>query len=277
MKPLFELENKVAIITGGAGLLGLKHAEAIAEIGGIPVLLDVDERKSKTQVQTIIDSYYVHASCYTCDITLYQEVYKVFDKVLEKFGRIDILINNAAIDSKVENKDITKNSSRLENLDLNSWQNEFDVGVTGTFICSYIFGSFMAKQEHGVIINIGSDLAFIAPNQNIYTNNTINEDERPVKPFSYSVVKHSIVGLSKYFSGRFAPYGVRVNLLAPGGVWNKKLSNDFVNQLVELIPIGRMADQDDYKGAIQFLCSDASAYMTGASLLVDGGKTTGSV
>jgi len=276
-KDRYDLKGKIALITGGAGLLGVKHAEAIAEIGGIPVLIDVDEKKAKSKVQIINDSYNIKAFWYKCDITMHQDVYKVFNKVIDKFGGIDILINNAAIDSKVEDKDTEKNTSRFENFDLNNWQNEFNVGITGTFICTYVFGSFMAKQGHGIIINIGSDLSFIAPNQNIYINNNLSKSNQPVKPFSYSVIKHSILGLSKYFSAQLAPYGVRVNMLAPAGVWNNELTNEFVSKLKEQVPMNRMASEDDYKGSIQFLCSDASSYMTGGNLLVDGGRTTGSV
>jgi len=277
MKKLFDIKNRVAIITGGAGLLGRKHAEAIAEIGGIPVLLDIDKGKAKIQAKSIIDSYGVPARYYKCDITLYKEVYKIFDQVLKDLGRIDILINNAAIDSKVEDKDTEKNTSRFENFDVNNWLNEFNVGIKGAFICTYVFGSLMAEQGHGIIINIGSDLSFIAPNQKIYINKNLKKEDQPVKPFSYSVIKHSILGLSKYFSAQFAPYGVRVNLLAPAGVWNNELTNEFVSKLKEQVPMNRMANVDDYKGCIQFLSSDASSYMTGGNLLVDGGRTIGSV
>jgi NAD(P)-dependent dehydrogenase (short-subunit alcohol dehydrogenase family) len=276
-KDRYDITGRVALITGGAGLLGVKHAEAIAEIGGLAVLLDVDEKKAETEAAAIKDYYKINTSWYKCDISTYSDVYKVLKQVLAELGRIDILINNAAIDSKVEDKDTENNTSRFENFDLNNWQNEFNVGVTGLFICSCIFGSYMVKQKYGVIINIGSDLSFIAPNQNIYASNKLRESDQPVKPFSYSVIKHSILGLSKYFSAKFAPSGVRVNLLAPGGVWNNKLTDEFVNELTDHIPLGRMAQQDDYKGSIQFLSSDASLYMTGTNLLVDGGRTTGSV
>jgi NAD(P)-dependent dehydrogenase (short-subunit alcohol dehydrogenase family) len=277
LKDRYDLTGKVALITGGAGLLGVKHAEAIAELGGKPVLMDIDENKLNLKARAIRKIYGVHVSSYKCDITLHKEVYGVFDEVLEELGRIDILINNAAIDSKVEAKDTENNTSRFENFDLNHWQNEFNVGITGAFICTHIFGSYMAKQGHGVIINIGSDLSFIAPNQNIYINENISNKEQPVKPFSYSVIKHSIMGLSKYFSEQFAPYGIRVNLLAPAGIWNNKLTDEFVSKLTEHIPMNRMANYDDYKGSVQFLCSDASSYMTGANLIVDGGRTSGSV
>ena len=276
-KDRYDITGRVALITGGAGLLGVQHAEAIAEIGGIPILLDIDEKKAETEATAIKNYYKVNASWYKCDITTYDDVHKVLKQVLSELGRIDILINNAAIDSKVEDKDTEINTSRFENFDLNHWQNEFNVGVTGSFTCSCIFGSYMAKQGYGVIVNIGSDLSFIAPNQNIYSSSELAEDEQPVKPFSYSVIKHSIVGLTKYFSIKFASNGVRVNLLAPAGVWNNKLTDEFVNNLTEYISLGRMANQDDYKGSIQFLCSDASSYMTGTNLLVDGGRTTGSV
>jgi len=276
-KDRYDISGRVALITGGSGLLGVKHAEAIAEIGGIPVLLDVDVKKAEIEANAIIDYYKINALWYKCDITNYSDVYKVFKQVIAELGRIDILINNAAIDSKVEDRDTEKNTSRFENFDINNWQNEFNVGITGTFICTYIFGSFMVEQGHGVIINIGSDLSFIAPNQSIYINNKLSKNDHPVKPFSYSVIKHSVLGLSKYFSAQFSPYGVRVNLLAPAGVWNNELANKFVSKLTKKIPMNRMANDDDYKGSIQFLCSDASSYMTGANLSVDGGRTTGSI
>jgi len=277
LKDRYDLTGKVALITGGAGLLGVKHAEAIAELGGKPVLMDLDENKLNLKARDIGDTYGVQVSFYKCDITSHKEVYSVFDQVLEKLGRIDILINNAAIDSKVEEKDIENNTSRFENFDRNHWLDEFNVGITGVFICTHVFGSYMAKQGHGVIINIGSDLSFIAPNQNIYFNKNVKNKDQPVKPFSYSVIKHSIMGLSKYFAEQFAPYGIRVNMLAPAGVWNNKLTDEFVGKLTEYIPLNRMANRDDYKGSVQFLCSDASSYMTGTHLIVDGGRTTGSV
>ena len=275
-KNRFDITGRVALITGGAGLLGVKHAEAIAEIGGIPILLDIEGKKAKDKIIAINDYYKVNGSWYKCDITSYSDVNKVFEQVLTEFGQIDILINNAAIDSKVEDKDTEKNTSRFENFDLNNWKNEFNVGITGTFICTCVVGSYMAEHRHGVIINIGSDLSFIAPNQNIYGTKNFSNTKQPVKPFSYSVIKHSISGLSKYFSIQFAPYGVRVNLLAPGGIWNNDLTDEFISKITEHIPLNRMANDDDYKGSIQFLCSDASSYMTGANLSIDGGRTTGS-
>ena len=272
----YDITGRVALITGGAGLLGVKHAEAIAEIGGIPVLLDLDEKKAKAEITAIKDYYKVNGSGYKCDITSHSDVHKVFEEVVSEFGQIDILINNAAIDSKVEAKDTEKNTSRFENFDFNNWQNEFNVGIKGTFICTCVVGSHMAEHGHGVIINIGSDLSFIAPNQTIYSTNSASNNFQPVKPFSYSIIKHSILGLSKYFSLQFAPHGVRVNLLAPGGIWNNDLTYEFVRKITEHIPMNRMANIDDYKGSIQFLCSDASSYMTGTHLSVDGGRTTGS-
>ena len=274
MKNLFDLQNRVAIITGGAGLLGVKHAEAIAEIGGIPIMIDINEKKVKSEAQIIRDTYNVGAIGIKCDITKTEEVKNILCKIINDFGQLDILINNAAIDPKVETKGTQNNSSRLEKFIANNWDKEFEVGVTGVFICTHIFGSYMAECEKGVIINIGSDLSFIAPDQSIYHQ---NEDyfDRPVKPFSYSVIKHSLLGLSKYFAILWASKGVRVKVLAPGGVWNNKLSDEFVDKITQKIPIRKMAGINDYKGSIQFLCSDASSYMTGANLLVDGGRTTG--
>ena len=122
---------------------------------------------------------------------------------------------------------------------------------------------------------ISADFSWLSSGEMIKEN--ISNKEQPVKPFSYSVIKHSLMGLSKYFSEQLAPYGIRVNLLAPGGVWNNGLSDEFINKLTEQVPMNRMANDNDYKGSIQFLCSDASSYMTGANLSVDGGRTTGSI
>ncbi|SVC99432.1 uncharacterized protein METZ01_LOCUS352286, partial [marine metagenome] len=193
MMNLFNLENRVAIITGGAGLLGVKHAEAIAEIGGIPIMVDINEEKVESEAQIIRDTYNVSAIGIKCDITKTEEVKNILCKIINDFGQLDILINNAAIDPKVEKKGTKKNSSRLENFIVNNWDKEFEVGVTGSFICTHIIGSHMAECGKGVIINIGSDLSFIAPNQSIYHQNE-NYYDRPVKPVSYSIIKHSLLG-----------------------------------------------------------------------------------
>ena len=266
----FDLTGRVAVITGGAGLLGAQHAEAIAEMGGCPVLLDLDGEKARHAAEEIGSAFGVKTAGLTGDITRAESVSQALADVLQRYGRVDILINNAACNPKVEDG---LGSSRLESFPLDVWEREIAVGLTGAFLCSRIIGSEMARQGRGVVVNIASDLALIAPDQRIYRADGVSDDEQPVKPVSYSVVKSGLLGLTRYLAGYWAKSGVRVNAISPGGVYAKQ-DPEFVERLSNLIPMGRMAQQDEYKAAIVFLVSDASSYMTGANLVVDGGRTS---
>jgi NAD(P)-dependent dehydrogenase (short-subunit alcohol dehydrogenase family) len=265
------LTDKVAVITGGAGLLGEKHAEAIAEFGGIPILLDIDNKSGTGKAKKISDEYHVDCEFKLCDITDESQISSVRDSLLNKYGHIDILINNAAIDPKVETKS-EKNLTRLENFPIDQWNLELGVGLTGAMLCSKIFGYEMSKMGKGVILNISSDLGIIAPDQRIYKKKGLCESEQPVKPVTYSVIKHGLTGLTKYLSTYWNDKGIRVNSISPGGIYNSQ-NPKFVQKLTNLIPLNRMAQEDDYKAAVIFLVSDASTYMTGANLVVDGGRT----
>jgi NAD(P)-dependent dehydrogenase (short-subunit alcohol dehydrogenase family) len=267
----FKLNKKVAIITGGAGLLGVKHAEAIAEAGGIPVLWDINFQAVQDRSREIAKKYNVSCLGMSIDITSPENVKNGVNEVLKTLRRVDILINNAANDPKVS-ADESPAWSRLENLSLDIWQKDIDVGLTGAFLCSRELGTHMAKNGDGVILNIASDLGVIAPDQRIYRKNSLCDNEQPVKPVTYSVIKHGIIGLTKYLSTYWADKGVRVNALSPGGIYTNQ-PEEFLDNLTKLIPMGRMANQDEYKAAVLFLVSDASAYMTGANLIIDGGRT----
>jgi len=271
VKQSFDLTDKVAVITGGAGLLGEKHAEAIAEFGGIPILLDVDEKAGTEKAQRISDEYQVNCEFQFCDITDESQISDIRDALLGKFGRIDILINNAAIDPKVKEKS-GKNLSRLENFPIDQWNLELSVGLTGAMLCSKVFGMEMSKNGKGVILNISSDLGVIAPYQRLYKKNGLPDDKQPVKPVTYSVIKHGLIGLTKYLATYWVDKGVRVNSISPGGVF-KNQDPKFVERLTDLIPLGRMAHEDEYKAGIIFLVSDASSYMNGANLVIDGGRS----
>ncbi len=163
------------------------------------------------------------------------------------------------------------NFSRLENFPLDQWHADIAVGLTGAFLCSQVFGE-MARQGRGVIVNVASDLALIAPDQRIYRQPGTPDHLQPVKPVTYSIVKSALVGLTRYLATYWADQGVRANCLSPGGVYNGQ-PDEFVAKLAQLIPLGRMAGVDEYRGAILFLCSDASSYMTGSNLIVEGGRT----
>jgi NAD(P)-dependent dehydrogenase (short-subunit alcohol dehydrogenase family) len=191
--------------------------------------------------------------------------------VVDETGRVDILINNAANNPKAE-APLGETWSRLERFSLEQWQADVAVGLTGAFLCSQAFGTEMARRGKGVILNIASDLAIIAPDQRIYRRPGVSEDQQPVKPVSYSVVKTGLIGLTRYLATYWADQGVRVNAISLGGVYNDQ-PDEFVQKLTELVPLRRMAGVDEYQGAIVFLCSDASSYMTGSNLVIDGGRT----
>lgn len=268
---LFRVRDRVAVITGGAGLLGAKHAEILAEAGAVPVLIDLPAADPVTRAKTISETYHVPVLGLTGDITDLTQVERLRDEILACYGRIDILINNAANNPKMENRE-GKNFSRLENFPLELWEADLRVGLRGAFICSRVFGAEMAKRGKGVILNIASDLAVIAPDQRLYRQDGRAESEQPVKPVTYSVVKAGLVGLTRYLATYWHESGVRANAISPGGIYNGQ-PDEFVLRLSKLIPLGRMADKDEYKGAVLFLCSDASSYITGINLVADGGRS----
>jgi NAD(P)-dependent dehydrogenase (short-subunit alcohol dehydrogenase family) len=268
----FDLTGKVAVITGGAGLLGEKHAEVVAEMGGFPVLLDLQAEKAVTSAAKIAASYQVSSLGFGCDITRPEEVEEAFARVLLTFGRVDILINNAANNPKVEDPGKGSHWSKVENFPLEIWNQDIAVGLTGAFLCAKFFGGEMARRGSGVILNIASDLALIAPDQRIYRRPGVPEEQQFVKPLTYSVVKSGLLGLTRYLATYWADKGVRVNALIPGGVFAGQ-DEAFVQRLTNLIPLGRMARADEYKAAVLFLVSEASSYMTGAGLVIDGGRT----
>ena len=187
--------------------------------------------------------------------------------------RVDILINNAAIDPKVKDDQGMVETSRLEHFPLDKWNLQVSVGLTGAFLCSQVFGSAMSRDaKGGVILNIASDLSVFAPDQRLYRKEGLPDELQPVKPVTYSVIKAGLIGLTHYLATYWADKGVRCNALSPGGVYNGQ-GDDFVQRLTSLIPIGRMADKDEYRAAVQFLCSDASAYMNGQNVVMDGGRS----
>jgi NAD(P)-dependent dehydrogenase (short-subunit alcohol dehydrogenase family) len=267
----FRLDGRVAIITGGAGLLGIRHAQVIAEVGGVPVLWDIQSKAAEEFSRDLASHYGVPSQGMEVDITKSEAVKAAFDKVITTYGRVDILINNAANDPKVAS-DVTSSWSRFENFTLDLWNQDLGVGLTGAFLCSREIGTYMAAHGGGVILNIASDLGVIAPDQRIYRQEELPDDRQPVKPVTYSVVKHGLIGLTKYLATYWADRNVRVNALSPGGIFTNQ-SNEFVQKLTQLIPMGRMADVNEYKAAVLFLVSDASSYMTGTNIVIDGGRS----
>lgn len=269
---LFDLSGRVAIITGGAGLLGYQHGSILAAAGANVVLLDLVAANPGLRSSQLQDAHNIECLGITVDITSERSLLDARDAILAKFGRIDILINNAANNPKVEATSKGEQWSRLENFPIEVWNADIAVGLTGAFLCSRIFGAEMVKRNCGVILNIASDLAIIAPDQRLYRKEGVPEDQQPVKPVTYSVVKTALIGLTRYLSTYWTAHNIRVNAISPGGVFAGQ-PEEFTSKLHQLIPMGRMAHRDEYQGAILFLCSDASSYMTGHNLVVDGGRS----
>lgn len=270
-KDLFSLKGRVVIITGAAGLLGRQHADAIAYFGGTPVLLDLNLEFVNELVQTLNDKYDVNASGFQVDITIENDIEENCNNILKHYGKIDALVNNAANNPKIEKGD-TKNFSRLENFPLELWQSDLAVGLTGAFLCAKYFGKAISKNPNGgVIINISSDLGLIAPDQRLYIKPNVPDEEQPVKPVTYSVIKTGLIGLTRYIA-TYWPEKVRCNVLCPGGV-DTGLPQDFVEKVKNRIPMNRMACPDEYQGVLVFLLSDSSKYMNGAIIPIDGGRT----
>lgn len=266
----FSLSGKVIVVTGAAGLLGLNHIEAIASAGGIPVMLDIDKNRLEKTAKEIGKKFSIQIPYFVLDITEADQVEKCCNEVTHTFGHIDGLINNAANNPKIETAGVNSDS-RLETFNMNRWDADIAVGLTGSLLCTKYFGAQIAKQG-GSIVNISSDLGIIAPDQRIYQKPGTPPDRQPVKAVSYSVVKTGLIGLTRYTATYWADKKVRCNALCPGGIENQQDSS-FVAKLSELIPLGRMAQQDEYQGSIIFLLSDASSYITGITLIADGGRT----
>lgn len=269
MNNLFDLTGKVALITGAGGLLGPKHAEALIEAGCVVILTDHHEERAQQKSNFLNQKYGKEVShAFYMDVTDKQSIQDVADK----FQKIDILINNAAKDPKVKKGGNLTVESRFETMTEEYWKEGIDAALNGTFLCSQVLGNKMLEQGSGVILNIASDLGVIAPDQRLYRKEGVAEDKQNVKPITYSAAKWAIIGMTKYLAVYFAQKGIRVNCLSPTGVYNDH-PEDFVKKLSSIIPMGRMADINEYKGAIVFLCSDASSYMTGENMVIDGGKT----
>ena len=271
--PKFELTGKWALITGGAGLLGKEHASALMQAGADVVLLDIHPESLNTAMIQLQSKYPKRKILtFEVDITNEKDVKQGQVDLANKGISISILINNAAINPKYDAGDSKHSFSRVENFDLKDWDFQLAVGLKGAFICSKIFGTLMAEQGNGIILNIASDLSIISPDQRLYELDGVEKEFQPVKPVTYSVIKSGLIGLTQYLSTYWRADGVRVNALSPGGVYENQ-GDEFVQKISELIPLGRMAHTNEYHSAVQFLCSEASSYMTGQNIVIDGGRT----
>lgn len=263
---IFSLKNKTAIVTGALGLIGKEHCKALAEAGANVVAIDIDGQKCEAFANTLE----TNSIGLAIDVTDKESLLTARDKILDKFGHIDILVNNAAINDMFENPKAASEQSKFENYPLELWQKSVDVNLTGVFLCSQVFGTEMAKQKSGSIINIASTYGITAPDQSLYIKKDGTQDF--FKPPAYSATKGGVIMFTRYLAAYWGKDNVRVNTLTPGGVENNQ-DEFFVEQYSKKTHLNRMAKPTDYKGALIFLASDASSYMTGANLVVDGGWT----
>lgn len=268
-----DISDKVCIITGAAGLLGRKHVEAVLEGNGIAVLLDMSEERLKLTKAELAQEYdEQRIVCYKADITSKTDIKEIRDKLLNCYGHIDVLINNAANNPKVEGGSNNLGATSFIEFSEEIWQEDIAVGLTGTLICTQIFGGVMERQKRGVVLNIGSDYGIIAPDQRIYRKEGVPEEEQIIKPVSYSVVKHGLIGMTKYLAAYWGSKGIRVNTLCPASLYNGQ-DTEFVEKISQLIPMGRMSEPEEYVCTVLYMISDASSYMTGATVVLDGGRT----
>ncbi len=269
---IFSLKGKHVVITGAAGLLGQKHAEAVAAFGGTPILLDIEINDLSVFSDELNQKYSSTSVYYKVDITNESQIKKNADLLIKKFGKIDGLVNNAANNPKVE-ENLKINFSRFENFSLALWNKDIAVGLTGSFLCSKHYGHNISKNPNGgSIVNISSDLGLIAPDQGLYSKTGLTESQQSVKPVTYSIVKTGIIGLTRYLSTYWVDKNVRCNAICPGGVENGQ-TEDFLKAVSSKIPLGRLANSDEYQGILVWMLSDASSYLNGAVIPVDGGRT----
>ncbi len=265
----FSLRDRVAIITGGAGFLGVHYCQSLAEFGAHVVVADLDEQASAEVAEQVTESTEVEALGLSVDVSNPESVLEMVRATMDKFNRIDILVNNAALDPKFDSEHTGDHTYRFEDFPVEMWQQSLDVNITGMYLCAQAVSRPMLEANRGLIVNISSTYGIVGPDQRLY------EREGEVvqfKPVTYTVTKSAVLGLTKYLAAYFHSTGIRVNTLTPGGVFAGH-DEEFVRRYSDKTILGRMAEPEDMCGALLFLVSDASSYMTGANLVVDGGWT----
>jgi NAD(P)-dependent dehydrogenase (short-subunit alcohol dehydrogenase family) len=267
---LFDLRDRVAIITGGAGLLGREYALALANMGAHVVLADVNVRAGVQVASEVSDNTDGSAAYIETDVSNQSSVRTMVARTLAECGQIDILVNNAALDPKFDPAHSGAHLHNFEEFPLEIWEHSLSVDLTGMFLCTQAVASPMLRRGQGVIVNVSSIYGLVGPDQRIYERE--NESRKTYKPVSYSVTKSAALGFTRYLATYWAGKNIRVNALTLGGVYNNH-DEAFTQRYSSRTPLARMAHRHEYCGALLFLVSDASSYMTGSNLVVDGGWT----
>ena len=269
---LFSLDGRVAIVTGATGLLGRHHARALARAGASVVVTDVDEERCRAFAAELAREAEREGAAIgvAADVTKKPSVEALLGATLARFGGVDVLVNNAAVNDMFESPQAGAELSKFENYPLELWQRSLDVNVTGTFLCAQVVGAEMARRGRGSIVNIASTYGIVAPDQAIY--------ERPdgtqsfFKSAAYPATKGAVISLTRFVAAYWGKAGVRCNCISPGGVENAQDAH-FVESYARRTPLGRMSQPTELAGALVFLASDASSYVTGSNVVVDGGWT----
>jgi len=267
---LFDVSGRTVIVTGGAGLLGREYGRALVVAGAQVVLADIDG----PAVEAVADGLRGRAGSVigvAVDVADESSVVRLVRTTLAHYGRIDGLVNNAAVDPKFDRGRKSQHTAAFEHYPIDCWNSALAVNLTGMFLCSREVAPTMLTQGRGVIVNISSTYGLVGPDQRIY-NSDRTDAPREFKPVVYSVTKSGVLGFTRYLAAYWGNTGIRVNTLTPGGVRNEQ-APEFVRRYSARTPLGRMAERHEYSGALLFLLSDASSYMTGGNLVVDGGWT----
>jgi NAD(P)-dependent dehydrogenase (short-subunit alcohol dehydrogenase family) len=262
------LLGNVAVVTGALGLLGREHCAALAGAGAHVVATDLNEDALMAFADQLTRRHGRPALGVRADVTQADSLDALREAVLDRFGRLDVLVNNAAIDDKYSSDGVA--DSRFEDYPVERFRRILDVNVSGVFLCCQRLGAVMAERGSGSIVNVASTYGAVAPNQDLYR--LADGSQRFFKGAAYPTSKGAVLQLTRFLAAYWGGRGVRVNTLSPGGVENGQDAL-FCERYAERTPLGRMARATDYAGALVFLASDASAYMTGANLIVDGGFT----
>ena len=264
----FDLSGKTAVVTGGAGLLGSQFSRTLAEAGAGLLVADINNDQAEKLAGEIRDAG-GKAIAFKANVTETESTNEMIAKAVDEFGSLDILVNSAALDPKFDGAKGQQHSNAFEDYPLEKWQQSLDVNLSGTFLASQAAVRQMLKQEGGVIVNICSTYGLVGPDQRLYER---EGQDAEYKPVDYSVTKAGILGFTRYLAAYYGDRNIRVNALTPGGVFNDH-PDDFNDAYSAKSILGRMANIDEMNGAMLFLCSDASTYMTGSNLVVDGGWT----
>ncbi|MEX1257200.1 MAG: SDR family oxidoreductase [Gemmatimonadota bacterium] len=265
------MKERVVVVTGGAGMLGTEYCRVLGKAGAHPVVADVDGEAAARLAMSVSRETGVRAKGVQVDVSEKESVQRMVGEVLTEYGRLDVLVNNAAIDPKFDPGNEGRHVTAFEDYPLELFNRSLAVNVAGAFLCAQAVALPMLDQGRGVIINVSSIYGMVGPDQRIYEKES--QDERTFKPVDYSVSKSALLGLTRYLAAYWAGRNIRVNSFTLGGVFNDH-DPEFTARYSARVPLGRMADRGEYGEALLFLASDASSYMTGANLVVDGGWTS---